>query len=393
MIKRIFQFWRSEFQFPSWLPCRLSAPGAQGSKATWKNKGWCAVLPIPLFDGQDHPSVPTWLPESIARRGGQGCPKGTAIAARSVLDGPEHDAGIDLRRANRTFLIAGLIGSASAARVLVLRSCWAVMGDRMKANWRLLRTALLGLFLALPLAVAISAPAYSAIVSNHIDKAEHLTSTCAENVIVPHASIHKYPLAFPCFGFLDKVARQRGIGFSFKADLFSRCQGDVVRCFFRESAKQFPGREGNAVYFNFSDMVHSIGRSLPKYTDVKMLNSTLAGQYMGTPAGLDNGVRPGLPHSDVSTDFNLSVSVKRLNTGSDRCSTCNSESGPFYSSPCFLFSLALVLVSIGLFGYSIHIAPYHALGKIMSAGAILLGILLDFVAGRIMLIDSCMCLF
>lgn len=99
MIKRIFQYWCSEFQFPSRVPVRLDALAPLGGDSVWAKKGWRAAFPIPLFDRQDHPSVPTWLPKSIARRGGQGCPKGTAVAARSVLDGSEHGAAIGANRA------------------------------------------------------------------------------------------------------------------------------------------------------------------------------------------------------------------------------------------------------------------------------------------------------
>ena len=48
--------------------------------------------PIPLFDRQDHPFVPTWLPTSAARRGGQGVIRPRAAARTRVLDGPEDGA-------------------------------------------------------------------------------------------------------------------------------------------------------------------------------------------------------------------------------------------------------------------------------------------------------------
>ena len=37
-----------------------------------------ALVPIPMFDRRDHPSVPTCLPRRVAANGGQGWPKATA---------------------------------------------------------------------------------------------------------------------------------------------------------------------------------------------------------------------------------------------------------------------------------------------------------------------------
>jgi hypothetical protein len=67
---------------------------------TWRVAGF-GEAQCRLHDERIHPSGPTWLPQAIARRGDQGCPKGAAIAARSVLDGPGHDARLSARRAGR----------------------------------------------------------------------------------------------------------------------------------------------------------------------------------------------------------------------------------------------------------------------------------------------------
>jgi hypothetical protein len=67
-----------------------------GQERAVADSGGNFMLPFghPFVRPDGHPFVPTCAMKGAARRGGQGWPQATAAAARSVLDGPEHAAGL-----------------------------------------------------------------------------------------------------------------------------------------------------------------------------------------------------------------------------------------------------------------------------------------------------------
>jgi hypothetical protein len=67
-----------------------------GSRAHLMMWGRVFMLPCghPFCRPDGHPFVPSCVTECRARTGGQGRPQAITTAARSVLDGPEHVAGL-----------------------------------------------------------------------------------------------------------------------------------------------------------------------------------------------------------------------------------------------------------------------------------------------------------
>lgn len=314
----------------------------------WLKKRWRAAFPIPLFDRQDHPSVPTWLPESTARRGRQGCPKGTAIAARSVLDGPEHGAAIGTRRASDE------ICGASRAR----SSCLSRPVGQVVSN--LLLAVVVVVWTTLFSTVAVNGSAYAAVSVNLMHETKSHASLNRKSIFVVETAIGIQSDTVILRKALDVNLSKDIIAFSLKhRDEFPWRNTDKIWSFLGKITEQVAIKKWEGLYRDFRDVSHVINRRLPN--DFKAKFSAELFPFSKDRFGflIDKHISSKLPDFLILQDNQLVVGHNSLAEGN---ASCKHDSDKCQPRTNFLTMFRLGLLACGGLGlgwYAINVAPYR----------------------------------